>query len=98
MYKKTISYFGRRVEVTCDGLCNKAWGTNSRPRDEDGNMLSDDMLSNAPPNPGTVECGVCKPLLTEPKLNKWCVRECERSNLPSYKEAKERDYAKKYDG
>ncbi len=29
---KAIIYFGKPVVVACDGQCNKAWGTNSRPK------------------------------------------------------------------
>jgi len=75
-----IIYFGKKVKVTCDNKCEKAWGFNSRPRKElkDGfDYLTDAELGDAPIDPGTYEGGYGKPMHPE-KHNKWCVRECER--------------------
>jgi hypothetical protein len=30
--EKIITYFGQKIKVKCDEKCNKAWGTNKRPR------------------------------------------------------------------
>lgn len=54
------------------------------PRDEDDYVwLGDDELGTAPADPGTYEGGYAKPSavpLTDPEpMNKWCFRECERS-------------------
>lgn len=92
MIEKTINYFDDRVRVVCDAQCNKAWGTNSRPKiefDEDDPddyvWLSDGELGEAPADPGTYEGDQAKPTAYDnPEdhlLNKWCVRECERSGM-----------------
>jgi hypothetical protein len=56
------------------------------PQDEkiDGDnyaFLADDELGEAPFDPGTYEGGHAKPTLPEDRLNKWCARECERSDI-----------------
>jgi len=83
---KRISYFGQPVLVGCDARCDKAWGHQSRPRvdldpndDDDCMWLADDELGVAPQDPGTYEGGHGKPARPDDRLNKWCVRECERS-------------------
>ncbi len=86
VYEKTIIYFGQPMKVGCDGKCHKAWGIQGRPRirvgkdEDDVVFLSDLELGMAPEEPGTWEgfemCG--KPTYSEDKLNKWCVRNCER--------------------
>lgn len=81
VHEKRIVYMGKDTVVYCDGKCEKAWGFNSRPRTEDDKWIPDEDLGTAPSNPGTREGDEAKPLHDEPKLNKWCVRECERSNL-----------------
>jgi hypothetical protein len=42
-------------------------------------FLSDAETGKAPDNPGTYEGGDAKPLGVPKKHNKWCLRECERS-------------------
>lgn len=54
------------------------------PRDDDDHVyVRDSELGDAPADPGTYECDHAKPcatVLTDPALmNKWCARECERS-------------------
>ena len=71
---KDIIYFGKSARVECDGNCKKAWGINSRPD------KPDDELGAAPEDPGTYEGGHAKPKEGE-EMNKWCIRECERSSL-----------------
>lgn len=87
MPKATVTYFGQRVIVSCDGKCNKAWGIQNRPRiylkgeDVDGDdyvSLADDELGEAPADPGTYEGDQAKPPSALYFPNKWCVRECER--------------------
>lgn len=80
-YYKNVVYCGKKVLLFCDGICEKAWGRNSRPRKEDDSAVPDDELGVAPLDPGTIECRDCKPLPDEEKLNKWCMRECERSDF-----------------
>ena len=46
---------------------------------DDWAYLADDELGTAPDNPGTYEGGESKPTDDLYKLNKWCVRACERS-------------------
>ena len=47
-------------------------------RDDDYEFLSDDELGEAPAHPGTAEGMDIKPQKTRERMNKWCVRECER--------------------
>jgi hypothetical protein len=84
---RCIPYFNRLVAVGCDGKCNKAWGNNARPSvslsedPDDFAWLSDDELEEAPVDPGIYEGGDAKPIEDAEKMNKWCVRECERSSM-----------------
>lgn len=84
MLKKEIIYFGQKAIVACDGKCEKAWGSNNRTKrqlsdDEDNWVwLSDNELGLAPRETETYEGGEGKPRNRTEKLNKWCVRECER--------------------
>lgn len=85
---RLIQYFGRTVAVGCDARCDKAWGGNQRPRvqvsedEDDYAFLADHELGDAPVNPETYEGGYGKPRPGDPyKLNRWCVRECERSTI-----------------
>lgn len=86
---KDIVFFGRPAVLACDGNCRKAWGINGRPRvrlsddPDDYAFRSDGELGAAPADPGTYEGGHAKP---DPdggpdRQNKWCARECERSEL-----------------
>lgn len=90
MIKKEIKYFGEMVTAICDGKCGKAWGHNNRPKvyihpeGEDGDpddyyYLPDHELGEAPEDPGTYEGCDGKPVNDDEMMNKWCVRECERS-------------------
>jgi len=72
---------GQRASWRCDGQCNKAWGTHERPyatadNSEGFEWLADSELGEAPEDPGTYEGRDGKVPLS---MNKWCVRECERS-------------------
>lgn len=78
LWEKKIKFCGVDVILSCDGKCSKAWGMNSRPRDTDGEYLSDDDLPDAPIDPGTYEGGDAKPA-SPADMNRWCARECERS-------------------
>ena len=93
MITKRITFCGQSATHACDGRCDKAWGSNSRPTvpsrkeratatdPDDFAYLSDDELADAPTDPGTYEGGHAKPIgaKTAGDINKWCVRECERS-------------------
>lgn len=46
--------------------------------EDDYCYLADEELGDAPDDPGTYEGGHAKPTCEEEKMNKWCVRECER--------------------
>lgn len=90
MIQKQGVYFGRQCILACDGKCHKAWGICNRPKNklsedniDDYEWLSDDELGIAPEDPGTYEgfSMVGKPIVEDEKLNKWCVRECERSDV-----------------
>jgi hypothetical protein len=85
---KRITYFGQPAVVGCDARCEKAWGINSRPRvqlsaknDDDYAYLADPELGWAPADPGTYEGGDGKPSAPCERMNRWCVRECERSDM-----------------
>ena len=80
MMVNIITFFGQKAKIACDEKCEKAWGLNSRPI-VDEEYLTDDQLGVAPVDPGTIEGADKKPIFDEDKLNKWCVRECERCNL-----------------
>jgi len=86
MIKKDIIYFGQPAVIACDERCDKAWGYHDRPKrylagetvnEDDFEFIADDEFIVAP-RPDTYEGGVGKPRSNEPKLNKWCSRECER--------------------
>jgi hypothetical protein len=87
--EKEITYCGARAKIECDGLCGKAWGVVNRPRvqlsdnEDDCAFLADSELGNAPEDPGTYEGGHAKPIGAKDPgdINKWCVRQCERSEL-----------------
>lgn len=64
-----ILYFGKSVMLTCDADCEHAWGRS----------WQGDKGPVAPVNPGTYEGDHAKP--TDKTHNKWCARECERSNI-----------------
>ena len=84
MIRKQITYFGQPAAVACDRKCEKAWGRSSRPEKQlsedvdDYVYLSDAALGIAPRDPGTYEGDCGKPTTPEERMNKWCVRECER--------------------
>lgn len=84
---RLITYFDAPAAVACDARCEKAWGNNNRPQiqfsddEEDTAFLADDEVGIAPENPGTYEGECAKPRTPEERLNKWCVRECERSEM-----------------
>ncbi len=64
-----MTYFGRPAFLSCDGKCNAAWGLNWHGK----------KIFPAPIDPETYEGGHAKP--TDGIFNKWCARECERSNI-----------------
>ena len=92
MIQKQITYFGQQTIVACDGRCDKAWGVNGRPEHrfqpedvdpDDTVYLADSVLGTAPADTGSWEGGHGKPSdvpnTDGASMNKWCVRECERS-------------------
>lgn len=48
---------------------------------DDYAYLADGELGDAPIDPGTTEGFQPKPTEPEERLNKWCARECERSDI-----------------
>lgn len=100
MLKKNIKFCGFSTILACDGKCEKAWGISNRPRnqlfnnEDDWEYLSDTELEIAPSNPETYEGGHGKP--TDKQLNKWCARECERSQIKdTEKEINLRDFSRR---
>jgi len=102
MPTKQILGYGQQLTMACDGRCDKAWGHNGRPKTmlsedlDDYVYLADDKLGTAPGPGETVglsEGGHMKPSavpLTDQdgaQMNKWCFRECERSD--SFKQGEE---------
>ena len=51
------------------------------PDPDDYALLADNELGTAPVEPGTWEGADGKPRTPQDRLNKWCARECERSNI-----------------
>lgn len=103
MIRKDIKYCGQSATVVCDGKCSKAWGINNRPKlqldpqnEDDIVWLADCELGDAPADPGTYEGFQAKPTCDEERMNKWCVRECERSDMfrPGV-EVKVKDWSKR---
>ena len=91
-HSRTIIYFDRQTRVWCDGKCEKAWGINGRNYHPDDTMFTDEeMVGDAPANPGTYEGRDAKPTAyPDPNkhvLNKWCIRECERCEMLPYEDA-----------
>ena len=86
MHTKTIQWFGNAMVLACDGNCCKAWGVMSRPKQDlsadpdDVAYLADGELGDAPADPGTYEGGCAKPASPD-GMNRWCARECERSDM-----------------
>jgi len=86
LIKKEIRTFDKKEIVACDAKCNKAWGICQRPKKvldekEPDNFyfLPDGALGKAPEDPGEYEGRCAKPTNDKERLNKWCVRQCERS-------------------
>ncbi|MCP4161241.1 MAG: hypothetical protein GY760_14295 [Deltaproteobacteria bacterium] len=77
--KTEILYCGKKVIVSCDKKCNKAWGRNGLSYDKKDNPIIPKV--DAPEDPGTYEGGVGKPTGNFSEHNKWCVRECEKSKI-----------------
>lgn len=91
MPQKAIKFFDKACTLACDGQCHKAWGMNSRPKvlvgdpndEDDFAYLADHELGFAPADPGTYE-GLDmegKPAPRPELMNRWCARECERSEI-----------------
>jgi len=86
IFFKRIMFFDNEALIICDGNCKKAWGMNSRPHKQfsddpdDWENIPDDELGIAPDDPGTYEGSNCKPDSAK-GMNKWCARECERSQI-----------------
>jgi hypothetical protein len=84
---KQILFCGKTAIVCCDAKCNKAWGINNRPKvqlskdEDDYAFLADGELGEAPVDPGTYEGDHAKPQTDAERMNKWCVRECERCRM-----------------
>lgn len=84
---REVTFFKRRILLVCDGECHKAWGINKRPKAQlsedvdDYEYYGDAELGTAPIDPGTSEGECKKPRESSERLNKWCARECERSEI-----------------
>jgi hypothetical protein len=90
MITKSILAYGKRLTLACDGRCDKAWGINGRERrmltsdPDDYVFVADGDLGTAPACTGVWEGGDGKPsavpLTDGSAMNRWCLRECERSD------------------
>ena len=85
MINKTITFLGQTAIVACDEKCEKAWGINKRKKKylsttnkDKWEFYSDDELKIAPIDPKSYEGGYGKPINKDDRLNRWCVRQCER--------------------
>ena len=76
MVRSEGTYCFKPVVITCDGKCDEAWGINWHEG-------RGPKVRPAPLDTGTYEGGEGKPQPPYPptRHNKWCVRECERSNM-----------------
>lgn len=100
MHTKEIIFMGQPAVLACDGKCELAWGISNRPRQRFGDdpddfaFLSDaEIEAPAPADPGTYEGGHAKPA-SPADMNKWCARECERSDTaPSTEKLSLPDYS-----
>lgn len=98
---RRITYLSQTAFVGCDEHCEKAWGKHQRPSSLDPNtetkfFLADTELGRAPLDPGTEEGPDRKPTLPNDKLNRWCVRECERSSMgPSLVDLRVPDFSQR---
>lgn len=91
MITKDVLFCGVPVTFGCDGQCHKAWGIQYRPRVQlsanvdDYAYLADHEVGFAPADPGTSEGPDSKPcntVMTDgQRMNKWCARQCERSDM-----------------
>ena len=84
-----IRAYGKQLNIACDGCCDKAFGVSLRPKnmlsddnEDDYEWLADSEVGIAPIDPRTYEGGEAKP--TNKKHNKWCLRECERSEIAEF--------------
>lgn len=84
MIAKLVTAYGKSTILFCDANCLKAFGISTRPRvqlsddPDDFAFLADDELGIAPEDTGNYEGECGKPDSTD-RLNKWCFRQCERS-------------------
>lgn len=85
--RSELTFFYEPIVVGCDANCAKAWGISQRPKvqisqdEDDYAFLADHELGTAPADPGTYEGPHGKPQQVPERHNKWCVRECERSEM-----------------
>lgn len=101
MHTKQIQWMGQAMVLACDGNCGKAWGISQRPKvdlsddPDDVAYLADHEAGDAPDAPGTYEGGFTKP--SGPAgMNKWCSRECERSDFaPTVERLRLPDFSKR---
>jgi hypothetical protein len=101
---KLVLYCGQPMAVTCDARCDKAWGIEQRPsapmpdavNGDDFEWLADDELGTAPEDPGTYEGDDAKPRTPDERMNRWCVRQCERHTFAAMGERVElRDFSRR---
>ena len=69
--KTEMLFCGQRVVLSCDGDCDHAWGINWHGGKED----------TAPTDPGTYEGLYLEAKPLDKVHNRWCARECERSDI-----------------
>ncbi len=87
MLAKRVRYCGVEVLIVCDGKCEKAWGIATRaalthyPDGAPDKFVPDADLGTAPADPRTYEGDDAKPVSPSERLNKWCIRECERGQM-----------------
>lgn len=88
MIAKLITAYGKPTVLFCDANCEKAFGISTRPKiqlsddPDDYAFLADGELGEAPRDTGNYE-GECGKPYGGDFLNKWCFRQCERSESSS---------------
>lgn len=70
---KIFTHCGQRSLIACDRACGRAWGVESRPKDDSGEFFLSDAEIAGLPLPEIPE------KTQRGEFNRWCIDSCERS-------------------
>jgi hypothetical protein len=85
VFVSKVTYGEEKFVVICDGKCEKAWGKDLRPTEQNDlhpdkqYWLNDNELKTAPSFTSSSEGYYNKPIALPETHNGWCANECERS-------------------